>query len=375
MAIDERGRVGACRVIAVVKIGTSSITDLDGSIDIAAVERVCAHLAVARAAGHQVVLVTSGAIAAGLPALGLSARQRPADSQTLQAVSAVGQARLMATYNEALAAAGLAAGVGALVAGQVLLAPLDFMVRQQYLPARSTLGRLLELGVVPIVNENDAVADDEIRFGDNDRIAALVAQLVGADVLVLLTDIQGLLTADPRLDDSASLIEDIIEVDHELEALAGGTGSARGSGGMATKLAAAKIAAWSGVRTVIAAADRDHVVADAIAATSGVGTIVWPRERRLGSRKVWIAFAVGASGRVHVDEGARVALVERDRSLLAPGITKGEGDFAIDDAVEVVGPEGDVFAKGLVRASAEAVRGAASDLGVVIHRDDLVMLP
>jgi glutamate 5-kinase len=250
------------------------------------------------------------------------------------------------------------------------------MIRQQYLHARSTLARLLELGVVPIINENDAVADDEIRFGDNDRIAALVAQLVGAEVLVLLTDIEGLLSADPRLDESASLIEEIVEVDHGLEALAGGSGTTRGSGGMASKLAAAKIAAWSGVRTVIASADRPDVVADAIAATPGVGTIVRPRERRLGARKVWIAFAVGSAGRVHVDDGARSALLHDARSLLARGVTKVEGEFSPDDAVEVVGPQGDVFAKGLVRVDATAFRSDTSaELGVVIHRDDLVMLP
>ena len=195
-------------------------------------------------------MVTSGAIAAGLPALGLSA-VRPRDAVTLQAASAVGQSRLMRVYDAALAEGGL-------VGGQVLLAPLDFMVRQQYLHARSTLTRLLELGVVPVVNENDAIADDEIRFGDNDRMAALVAHLIGADLLVLLTDQPGLLTGDPRFDAEASLIEEIVEVDHTLEAMAGGVGSDRGSGGMASKLAAAKIAAWSGVRAVIAQADRDR---------------------------------------------------------------------------------------------------------------------
>ena len=176
---------------------------------------------------------------------------------SLQAVSAVGQSRLMRVYDAALARDGL-------VGGQVLLAPLDFMVRQQYLHARSTLTRLLELGVVPVVNENDAIADDEIRFGDNDRLAALVAHLVAADLLVLLTDQPGLLTGDPRFDDGASLIEEIVEVDHTLEAMAGGTGGDRGSGGMASKLAAAKIAAWSGVRAVIAQADRANVLVEAV---------------------------------------------------------------------------------------------------------------
>ena len=156
----------------------------------------------------------------------------------------------------------------------MLLAPLDFGVRQQYLHARATLERLIELGVVPIVNENDAIADDEIRFGDNDRLAALVAHLVRADLLVLLTDTPGLLTADPRMDAEASLIEEIVEFDHALESRAGSAGSARGSGGMSSKVAAAKMAAWSGVRTVIAAADRPNVLLDALAGSAGVGTVV-----------------------------------------------------------------------------------------------------
>jgi glutamate 5-kinase len=361
-------------VIVVAKIGTSSITNEHGEIDVSAIEKLCADVAGARSAGHRVVIVTSAAIAAGLPALGLA---RPRDAATLQAVSAVGQSRLMRVYDDVLARHGL-------VGGQVLLAPLDFMIRKQYLHARTTMTRLLELGVVPVVNENDAIADDEIRFGDNDRLAALVAHLVAADVLVLLTDTRGLLTADPRLDESASLIEEIIEVDQELERMAGGTGTARGSGGMASKLAAAKIAAWSGVRAVIAAAERPGVLAEAIAGHPGVGTVVQPRDRRLPARKLWIAFAVGADGVVRVDDGARRALVERGTSLLPAGVVGVEGRFDVDDAVEVADSTGRVFAKGLVRMSASAVRAVAgnrtADLpegtpGEVIHRDDLVVLP
>ena len=178
-------------MIVVAKIGTSSITTPDGEIDEAAVAKFCAEAAALRAQGHRLVLVTSGAIAAGLPALGYTGGDRPRDAVTLQAASAVGQTRLMRVYESALATHGL-------VSGQVLLAPLDFTIRQQYLHARATLGRLLDLGVVPVVNENDAIADDEIRFGDNDRLAALVAHLLAADLLVLLTDAPGLLTADPR---------------------------------------------------------------------------------------------------------------------------------------------------------------------------------
>ena len=327
-------------------------------------------------AGHKVVVVTSGGIAAGLPALGLSAERRPRDAVTLQAASAVGQSRLMGLYDEALAEQDL-------IAGQVLLAPRDFMIRSQYLYARGTLERLLELGVVPVINENDAIADDEIRFGDNDRLSALVAHLLGADLLILLTDTPGLLTADPRLDQSGSLIEEIVEVDQEIEELAGGSGTTRGSGGMASKVTAAKISAWSGVRAVIADAKRPGVMVGAVAGEA-VGTLVLPREKKLASRKLWIAFAVGSSGTVVVDAGARRALVEHNRSLLPAGIVRVDGHFDPEEAVEVADQQGEVFAKGLVRVSSGVLSAAAGkqtgDLpdGVpheVIHKDDLVVLP
>jgi glutamate 5-kinase len=362
-------------VRVVVKVGTSSITDESGAIVEAAVEKLCGEAAALRSAGHTVVLVTSGAIAAGLPAVGITG-ERPRDAVTLQAVSAVGQTRLMRVYEQAFADHGV-------VAGQVLLDPHDFMLRQQYLHARATLEKLVELDVVPIVNENDAVADDEIRFGDNDRLAALVAHLLGADLLVLLTDAPGLLTADPRLDSSASLIEEILEVDHELEAVAGGTGTVRGSGGMASKLAAAKIAAWSGVRAVIAQASRAGVLEDVVAGRPGAGTVVQPKPRRLPARKLWIAFAVGSSGTIRVDDGARQALVERGVSLLAAGVRGVEGDFDVEDAVEIAGDDGTVFAKGLVRVDAATLAAVAGrrtpDMpdGLpheVVHRDDLVVL-
>ncbi len=359
----------------VAKIGSSSITGAHG-VDASAIAKFCAEVATLRGDGHRVVVVTSGAIAAGLPALRMT-HAEAGDVVTLQAASAVGQSRLMRVYDDVLAHHGL-------VGGQVLLSPLDFMVRHQYLHARTTLQRLLALGVVPVVNENDVIADDEIRFGDNDRIAALVAHLVTADVLVLLTDRPGLFTADPRLDAAASLIEEIVEIDNELEAAAGGAGTAVGSGGMASKLAAARIAAWSGVRAVIAGAQRPGVLADAVAGVPGVGTVVRPRTKRLPARKLWIAFAVGASGTVVVDEGARRALLERSVSLLPAGVREVRGSFVADDAVEVAGLDGKVFAKGLVRTGSGVLTQLAgrrtSDLpdGVpheVVHRDDLVVLP
>jgi glutamate 5-kinase len=357
----------------VVKIGSSSITD-GGGIDVAAVDKLCGEVAGLNRVGHSVVIVSSGAIAAGWWALG--GGPRPTDLAVLQALSAVGQHRLMRVYDDAFACR-------ALTVGQVLLAPLDFVHRQQYLHARQTLARLLELGVVPIVNENDATSDDEIRFGDNDRLAALVAHLVAADLLVLLTDTAGLLTADPRRDAEALLIEEVVEVDHELESLAGGAGSEVGSGGMASKLAAAKIAAWSGVHTVIADAARPGVLDAALAGDAGVGTVFRPRSRRLPARKLWIAFAVGAAGTLVVDAGARRALVEGDASLLPAGVVDVHGEFDADDAVEIAGPDGVVFAKGLVRHSSERITALAgrrsADLpdGVspeVVHRDDLVVL-
>jgi glutamate 5-kinase len=329
-------------VIAVVKVGSSSVTA-------GTVSRLCGELAAARATGHTVVVVTSGAIAAGWDALDRGP-QRPSDSAVLQAVSAVGQHRLMRMWQDGLEPHGL-------LAGQVLLAPLDFVHRTQYLHARGTLRHLADLGVVPVVNENDAVADEEIRFGDNDRLAALVAHLVGAQLLVLLTDAPGLLTADPRRDTEASLIEEVVEIDQELERLAGGPGSAQGSGGMASKLAAAKIATWSGVQTVIADAGRPGVLGAALAGEAGAGTVFRAREGKLSARKLWIAFA------------------GRGRSLLAAGVTGVSGTFRADDAVEIAGPDGAVFAKGLVRVHAERAdewMGRRSQ--VVVHRDDLVLV-
>lgn len=356
----------------VIKIGTSSVTAAGGEVDTLAIGKLTTEVVNARRNGHQVVVVTSGAVTAGSEVLGIS---RPTDARTLQAVSAVGQIELMRVYRELL-------GQHGLVAGQALLAPLDFMVRQQYVHARGTIEALLELGVVPIVNENDAIADDELRYGDNDRLAALVANLIDADLLVLLTDAPGLLTADPRVDPDASLIEVVTHIDREIEALAGGAG-ARGSGGMASKVAAAKMATWSGVRAVIASASRPGVVADAIDGRPGVGTSVEPHDRTLPARKLWIAFAVHPDGRIVVDDGAREALVDGSRSLLHAGVAGVEGDFGRDAPVEVADRNGVVFAKGLTRTTSDMLRSVMGcrtvDLpdgvvNVAVHRDDLVML-
>jgi glutamate 5-kinase len=360
--------------LAVVKVGTSSLTRSNGAFDDSALVKLASDVARARVDGHRVVLVMSGAIAAGMPALGFDTR--PTDIGTLQAIAAIGQPRLFEQMRTLLADQNV-------IAGQILLTPYDFAHRSQYLHARETLARLLDLGVLPVVNENDTVADDEIRYGDNDRLAALVSHLLGADLLLMLTDTAGIYTADPRIDSAASLIEEIVEVDEALEKVAGGAGTERGSGGMASKLAAAKIAAWSGVRAVIAAAATDNVIGDAIAGRS-VGSSFPPRAQRLSARKLWIAFAQGSDGRVVVDEGAQRALASGGRSLLAAGVRDVEGGFDSDAPVEIVGADGRVFAKGISRYTSSELRGVAgkrtTDLpdGLaheVVHADDLVVLP
>jgi glutamate 5-kinase len=357
----------------VVKIGTSSLTDELGVIDATVIAGVCAQIAELRRDGHEVVLVTSGAVAAGVAALGLAAR--PGDTATLQALAAAGQSRLMEQYNRALDAHGL-------VAAQVLLVPNDFVDRRQYLHARSTLTRLLELGCVPIVNENDAIASHEIRFGDNDRIAALVAHNVNAELLVLLTDMAGLYTADPRFDPTATLIDEVQAGDPLLEVNAGTPGSTRGSGGMVSKLSAARMASWSGVRATIAAATRPSVLVDAVAGRR-VGTTFQPSSRRLSARKLWIAFASHVEGAVLVDDGASRALVERGRSLLPAGVTGVSGDFAEGDVIDVRDSAGVTVARGMALNDAGVIRQVAgkrttelpSDVvHEVIHRDDLVVL-
>lgn len=347
----------------IVKIGTSSVTTPEGGIDHAVLASVANDVVHLRREGWSVVVVTSGAITAGWAKVG-AGQKRPHDAKTLQAVSAVGQPLLMDAWAQAFAEHDVAVG-------QVLLAPLDFSHRGQYLHARTTLEALGHLGVVAIVNENDAVADEEIRFGDNDRMAALVANLVSASHLVLLTDTPGLLTADPRLDPTATLIEEVGAIDAELVGLAGASRSGVGSGGMASKLAAARMATWSGVTTVIAPAREQHPLQRAVEPGVVFGTTFLPRPERLSARKAWIAFAVASQGHLHLNQGALQALVHHGRSLLRVGVTRFDGDFADGDAVEILGPEGDVVAKGLVRVDAHQWNEGDD---VVVHRDDLVLL-
>lgn len=359
------------RVVA--KIGTASITDASGHIADAAVAKLADEVAGLRRDGHEVIVVSSGAVASGVAALGMPAR--PADMRTLQAVSAVGQARLVERYRRELDRHGL-------ICAQLLVDPFDFVERSQYLHLRATIDRLLELGVVPIVNENDAIANDELRYGDNDRIAALLANSASADVLVLLTDMDGLYTADPRTDPSATLVP-LVRADDPLLAIAAGSGgSGRGSGGMASKLTAARMASWSGVRSVIARAARPDVLAGAVS-DELVGTTFEPHARALPARKLWIAFAADVAGALVVDAGARRALTERASSLLPAGIVSVRGRFERGDVVDVVDEGGETFARGRVSAESRELSPVTgrrtSDLPAgmvpeVVHRDDLVVL-
>jgi glutamate 5-kinase len=360
----------------VVKVGTSTVTHPTGKLNLGGLEQVVRQVADAANAGCEVALVSSGAVGAGLGRLGWT--RRPATIPEKQAVAAVGQSLLMQLYEKLFAEYGL-------TIAQVLLTREDVADRRRYLNARTTLLTLLAYGVVPIINENDTVAVEELHFGDNDTLSALVASLISADLLVILSDIDGLFTADPRKDPAATLVPRVEEVTPEVEALAGGAGTARGTGGMQTKLAAAKIAQNSGVNLVIANATRPAVLADALAERP-VGT--WfPARGRLGSRKQWIAFNVPPTGRLVVDAGARRALAERGKSLLPSGVLSVEGEFEAGDAVAILDPEGGEFARGLTNYSAADLRRLlglrtpeiAEVLGErlyeeAVHRDNLVLL-
>jgi glutamate 5-kinase len=354
----------------VVKIGSSSLTNDDGSLDGEAVERVAAQIADVRSAGHPAVLVSSGAVAAGLQELGMD--HRPADLPGFQAAAAVGQGKLMERYSRTFATHGI-------VVGQVLLTRDVLARRDPYLHARAALERMLELGLVPIVNENDSVAVEELKLGDNDRLAAIVSHLVQAGLLVILTDTAGLYAQDPRLVEGAELLSAVRHSDEVLDGLRSRTSAGDfGSGGVATKVAAARMTAFSGIPTVVAGADDPEAVRKAVAGEE-VGTWVDPGAGRLSARKLWIAFGLPASGRVVIDDGAMRAVAVGGKSLLAVGITEVAGDFGRGDAVEVFSVGGDLVAKGLANLDSDSMRAAIGRHtsmigGAAIHRDDLVVL-
>jgi glutamate 5-kinase len=353
----------------VVKVGTSTITRANGRLDPARIDRLVGELCEQLDAGREIVCVTSGAIAAGLGPLGLS--RRPKDMPTLQAAAAVGQSHLMDAYASAFENRGR-------VCAQVLLTRSDFVHRQQYVNALNTFRRLLALGAVPVVNENDTVATDEIRFGENDLLAALVANLVRADVLVLLSDVDGL--HEGR---GGPLVAEVAAVTPAIERLAGGSESALGSGGMRSKLDAVRIATASGVPAVIARFGRG--VLARVLAGKELGTLFNASASKLTSRKAWIGYATTPKGSVVVDAGAHAAIAERNRSLLAAGVKRVEGTFAPGDAVDIVDEDGTPFARGLVGFSSEELERIAGldsariakvvgGAREVVHRDELVVL-
>ena len=355
----------------VVKVGSRLLKESP----VARPAAIADELAALRGArGLSAIVVSSGAIALGSRVLKLD--ERPRELPRLQAVAAVGQGVLMQHWERAFAAHGLAVG-------QVLLTHADLADRARFLNARHAVQALLELGVVPIINENDTVAVEEIKFGDNDRLAALVCNLVSADALIVLTDVDGLHDAPP--DQGGKRIPVVRDVDKEAMPVAGG-GSDVGTGGMASKVQAAKIAGKSGVPTIVAPGRRAGILGSVLDGED-VGTLFLPSDERLQSRKHWIAFAQRPTGGVVVDEGAKLALVEKRKSLLPSGIRAVRGRFSIGDAISVLGPDDVEFARGLAGYGSEEVerilgkRSADIErilgykyLDEVIHRDDLVIL-
>jgi len=355
----------------VVKVGSSSLVDAAGVVSRVRLGKVVREVAQAAKDGRSCVLVSSGAIVSGLGPLGLTRRPRSIPEQ--QAAAAVGQGRLMAEYARLFGRHGL-------VAGQVLLNQDDFLRRRHFVNAQRTVDRLLASGVVPVVNENDTVATEEISFGDNDRLAALVAVMIGADLLVLLSDVDGIHTRDPK--HGGRLLAEVLDA---FDVRATGSGSGQGKGGMASKLEAAGVATAAGIPTVVAGASRRDVLAR-ILAGERIGTWLPARAGRERARRAWVAFVASPRGQIQVDAGAERAVREMGRSLLAAGVVGVQGSFAEGDIVEVTGPEGRPFARGVTNYSARelpAIAGKSSQdlLAVtggpydreVIHRDELVV--
>ncbi|MGD9764926.1 MAG: glutamate 5-kinase [Candidatus Binatia bacterium] len=364
---------------AVVKIGSSL---LSGPLDIdrARIRRIVEELATLRRRPYQLALVSSGAVAAGMARLGL--RERPATVPQKQAAAAVGQIRLMSFYDEQFSALGQPVA-------QVLLTHDDLANRRRYLNARNTFEELLGAGVLPIVNENDTVAVEEMRFnfGDNDNLSALVATLIGADLLVILSDVPGLYTADPRRAPDAELIPLVEEIGRSVEAYAGDRSGWLGTGGMSSKIGAARKANEAGVACVIADGRPPGILAQVFDPDDSVGTLFLPKGDRLARRKHWIAHTLKPAGSIRVDQGAYRAIVESGRSLLARGIVAVEGVFGAGECVACLDQTGAEFARGLVNYSAselQRIKGLHSSAieatlqytagDEIIHRDDLVLL-
>ena len=358
----------------VLKVGSSSLTRPDGGLNLNRIDILARLIAGLRRRGHEVVLISSGAVAAGLPALGLE--ERPGELRLLQAAASVGQGRLVSRWETAMSAYGV-------VTAQVLLTAQDVAVRRHYRTVRSTFAALLSMGAVPIVNENDAVATTEFNLGDNDHLAALVAHLVTADVLVLFTDVDGMWTDRPG-NPGARPVR-LVTGPADLEQVnVSGRGSALGTGGMRTKAQAAAIAGASGTATIIASADDAQRLLGGPGVPSDLGTWFLPTGPHRSSRRLWMAHASQPEGRVLVDAGAARAVTVGKKSLLLPGVTGLDGDFESGSVVEVVGPDRTV-ARGICRYSAAEItevlaaraagRPAPDHVAPVVHRDDLAELP
>jgi glutamate 5-kinase len=368
---------GAAARRVVVKIGSAVLAGNDGGLDRSRIDALVDEIAAQHAAGREMVVVTSGAVAAGVVRLGLG--QRPKLIAHKQAAAAVGQIGVMSAYEAAFARHGLKVA-------QVLLTRDDLSSARRHLNAEHAIRTLLEWRVIPIVNENDTVVVEEIKLGDNDNLSALTANLVEADLLVILSDVDGLHTADPRMVHDAALVPVVDAVTPEIEAMAG-VGGPLGTGGMATKLAAAKKATGAGIATVVADGRRPGVLGAVLAGAGDVGTFFRPVADRLAKRKRWIAYTLKPGGAVVVDDGARRAIVEHGRSLLASGLREVRGGFGVGACVQCLDLEGREFARGLVSYSAaelDKIKGRHSrdietTLGhtrgdEIIHRSDLVRL-
>jgi len=361
----------------VVKVGSSLVTNDGRGLDQAAIARWAAQIAALRAAGKEVVLVSSGAIAEGMQRLGWA--KRPKEIHELQAAAAVGQMGLAQVYESEFARHGIRTA-------QVLLTHGDLADRERYLNARSTLLTLLSLGVVPIINENDTVVTDEIKFGDNDTLGALVTNLIEGDALIILTDQRGLYTADPRKEPGARFVDEAQAGTPDLEQMAGGAGSSIGKGGMLTKILAAKRAAKSGAHTIIASGREADVLAR-LASGEAIGTQLRAPTGRMAARKQWMIDHLQLRGRVVLDAGAVEKLTVGGKSLLPIGVTEVQGEFARGEVISCVDAAGREVARGLTNySSAEArliARKASSEIEAVlgyvsaaelVHRDNLVLL-
>ncbi len=361
----------------VVKVGTSTLTHSTGKLNLWRIEKLVRELADLGNQGKEIILVTSGAVGAGMDLLGL--KEKPKTIPEKQAAAAVGQGRLMHTYEKFFSEHGQ-------VVAQVLLTREDSVKRTRYTNCRNTLLTLLKMGVIPIINENDAVAIDELKIGDNDTLSAMVASIVDADVLIILSDIEGVYTDNPQSNPEATLIGEIGDITPAIEALAGGAGSLRGTGGMYTKIQAGKIAVNSGVSMVIASGLRDGVLRDVLAGVN-VGTIFLSKENRLQVRKRWLAFGARTQGIITVDKGCEKAILSGGSSVLAAGIKKVEGDFEHGNTISVMTMEGREIARGIANYNGretKKIMGAHTNklteiLGSkpydeVIHRDNMVLL-